>query len=51
MKIPKCMTCNRMFEDNKELPTCEAFPEGIPHDVMWREFEEECNNGMKYEAD
>ncbi|MEG1956446.1 MAG: hypothetical protein RR071_01800 [Lachnospiraceae bacterium] len=49
MKIPKCMSCNHFFEDNNEIPTCEAFPDGIPHDVMWEPVDEECFDGIMFE--
>ncbi|MEG2668082.1 MAG: hypothetical protein RR990_05190, partial [Lachnospiraceae bacterium] len=49
MKIPKCMSCNRFFEDNNEIPTCEAFPEGISHDVMWEPVDKECHDGIMFD--
>lgn len=45
------MFCNHFFDDadEKALPKCKAFPEGIPHDTMWETDEKECNNGIKFE--
>lgn len=31
-----------------ERKECEAFPDGIPEDVLWEPVEKECNNGMKF---
>lgn len=48
MELPKCMLCKNFIEDDNELPSCEAFPDGIPDEIMWEPDEKECNNGIKY---
>ena len=51
MEVPKCMFCNHFIDndDVNALPTCKAFPNGIPQDKMWESEETDCNNGIKYE--
>lgn len=48
--LPKCEFCKR-YVDNGEIEICEAFPDGIPSEVMWDPEEKECNNGIKFEED
>ena len=40
--LPKCMLCSN-FNENSEEMTCKAFPDGIPEDVIFSGYEEECN--------
>ena len=47
LTLPKCELCARYKDDGKH-ETCEAFPDGIPEDVLWEPVEKECNNGMKF---
>ena len=47
LTLPKCELCARYKDDGKH-ETCEAFPDGIPGDVLWEPVEKECNNGMKF---
>lgn len=50
LKVPKCMICSRYkIEKGKEV--CEAFPDGIPDDIMWDDIDQECNNGVKFEGE
>lgn len=44
--LPKCDLCKRCYE--KEYK-CEAFPDGIPNDVLFDPFDKECNNGIFFE--
>ena len=46
LTLPKCELCARCKDDGKH-ETCEAFPDGIPEDVVREPVEKECNNGMK----
>ena len=45
MTLPKCMLCSN-FNENSEEMTCKAFPDGIPEDVIFSGYEEECKNGI-----
>lgn len=49
--FPKCAMCSRyrLSDDGKE--TCEAFPDGIPEDVLWEDTSAECNNGIKFKEE
>ena len=47
MTLPKCMLCSN-FNENSEEMTCKAFPDGIPEDVIFSGYEEECKNGIKF---
>ena len=51
LKLPKCDFCKHCYDEDTELPCCEAFPDGIPLEVMIADESEECNNGIKYEED
>ena len=42
LTLPKCELCARYKDDGKH-ETCEAFPDGIPEDVLWEPVEKECN--------
>ena len=50
MTLPKCMLCSN-FNENSEEMTCKAFPDGIPEDVIFSGYEEECKNGIKFKPD
>lgn len=50
LTLPKCEFCKKYIV-GEEKDTCEAFPEGIPAEVMWEPEEKECNNGMKFEEE
>lgn len=41
----KCVECKHYLKNNK----CKAFPDWIPDEVFWGDYEEECNNGIKFE--
>ena len=47
MTLPKCMLCSN-FNENSEEMTCKAFLDGIPEDVIFSGYEEECKNGIKF---
>lgn len=50
--LPKCIFCKNFIDEKKEDGMiCDAFPEGIPDDIMWESEENECNNGIKYEEE
>lgn len=50
--LPKCIFCKNFIDGKEEEGMlCEAFPGGIPDDVMWESKEKECSNGMKFEED
>lgn len=51
MRLPKCMVCKHFIDDDNELPTCIAFPKGIPKEIMAEDDEKECNNGIKFEEE
>ena len=50
--FPKCMFCKRLFEGEKgrEGWYCNAFPDGdgIPDDVIFGDYDAECNNGIRF---
>lgn len=46
--LPKCALCKR-YQLKNSLEVCEAFPDGIPEDVIWDPFEKECNNSIFFE--
>lgn len=46
--LPKCELCKR-YQLKNSLEVCEAFPDGIPEDVIWEPCEKECNNGIFFE--
>lgn len=48
--LPKCELCKR-YHIEEEREVCEAFPDGIPEEVMWEPEDKECNNGIKFEKD
>ena len=49
--LPKCMLCRNFIDDEKEIPTCTAFPDGIPHDIMWDPDDKERKDGIKFEVE
>lgn len=48
-----CDKCKHQTELKGYIPTCKAFPEGIPNTIYDRPLNsrEECANGYKYESD
>ena len=48
-----CDKCKHQTELKGYIPTCKAFPEGIPNTIYDRPLNsiEECANGYKYEPD
>lgn len=48
--LPKCMLCKR-YQLKNTLEVCEAFPDGIPEEIIWEAYEKECNNGISFEDD
>ena len=48
--LPKCEFCKK-YVIKEDIEICEAFPNGIPSEVMWDPEEKECNNGIKFEED
>lgn len=52
LSLPKCDFCKHYYDDEKYTKMCcEAFPKGIPLDVMGKPREEECANGIKFERE
>lgn len=49
LSLPKCDLCKHYHEENTEKSCCDAFPEGIPLEVMIADKLAECHNGIKYE--
>lgn len=47
IEIPVCLYCKNCKKDMK----CEAYPDGIPTEVMYEQKEEHeiCNNGVMFE--
>lgn len=43
--LPRCETCEQFRE---ETYTCNAFPDGIPDDILWKNTAEECAPGFAY---
>lgn len=39
----------KRYQLKNSLKVCEAFPNGIPEDVIGESFEKECNNGIFFE--
>lgn len=39
----------KRYQLKNSLEVCEAFPNGIPEDVIGESFEKECNNGIFFE--
>ena len=50
LSLPKCDFCKHYHEDKKKM-CCDAFPEGIPLEVIGESEEKECANGIKYEEE
>lgn len=50
-KLDKCTDCKHFFKDDLEHCRCKAFPDEIPDEVFWGNYEDECNNGIKFEED
>lgn len=48
LKEPKCDYC-RYFVEAGTKYSCKAFPEGIPAEAMWAEWDSECVPGIKFE--
>lgn len=51
LSLPKCDFCKHLHDDKKERTCCDAFPDGVPLEVMNADESEECNNGIKYEEE
>ena len=51
IKGVKCLECEHLLKTiNGFIPTCKAFPKGIPDYIFWNEAnKEECNNGIGFE--
>lgn len=49
LSLPKCDFCKHLHEENNIRSCCDAFPEGIPLEVMIADKSVECNNGIKYD--
>lgn len=50
--LPKCVFCKNFIDgEDGDGMVCEAFPKGIPDNVLWEPEEKECNNGIKFEED
>lgn len=51
--IPLCTSCvhRRDFLINGWIPSCDAFPDGVPMDFDEKSIDKtkECNNGIGYE--
>ena len=51
--ITYCGSCKNVLKEkiNGYIPTCKAYPEGIPSNMFKLDVRElkECNNGIKYE--
>ncbi len=46
----RCMMCAHLNIDDEESEklTCDAFPEGIPEDKEYADFDDECNGDIKF---
>lgn len=51
LSLPKCDFCKHYHEDSVERSCCDAFPDGIPLEIMIADENEECANGIKYEEE
>lgn len=50
--LPKCVSCKNIIGGSgNDVMCCKAFPEGIPHEVMWESDGKECKDGIKYEEE
>ena len=51
IKLSWCDTCKHITGTNGVLPTCDAFPNGVPYTFNTDQDVElkECNNGITYE--
>ena len=34
----QCASCSRFHAENRDSETCDAFPDGIPEDIIYNEF-------------
>jgi hypothetical protein len=50
--MPKCFQCKHLFA-NQKGPNCEAFPDGIPMEILLNDFDHENaypgDNGIRFE--
>lgn len=53
IKLSPCDHCKNRTGMAGWLPSCKAFPDGIPYDFEDEKAKElnECNNGFKYEPE
>lgn len=52
LSLSKCDFCKHLHKDDKRnIPVCDAFPNGIPVDTEMKAENAECANGIKYEED
>ena len=52
LTLPKCDFCKHYIKNPQvKGMCCEAYPEGIPLDVMNADESKECKNGIKYEEE
>jgi len=49
LSLPKCDFCQHYHDERTDKMCCDAFPEGIPLDVMTQDEDVECADGIKYE--
>lgn len=52
LTLSKCDFCKHLHKDDlKKVPTCDAFPNGIPIKAEASAENAECANGIKFEDD
>lgn len=47
LRLPKCDFCMHYHTESKN-DTCDAFPNGIPLEIMCTDESQECHRGIKY---
>lgn len=48
--VPRCIMCANLITSENEFK-CEAFPDGIPEDKLYADYDEDCNGDFHYEEE
>lgn len=53
--ISQCSVCTRFHKENHDGETCDAFPNGIPDEILWNEVSHikayPGDNGLRFEQE
>jgi hypothetical protein len=55
IKLPQCLQCKYFHDEDTEHSTCDAFPQGIPEDILLSKFDHSKpfpgDNGIQFQLD